>query len=316
MSDAEAQPPQPPTPHMHEDPHENAYLAHHFDTPQQQFESGKLGMWMFLATEVLLFSGLFCVYAVYRASHPEVFEWAHRFLNVTLGGINTMVLITSSLAMAWAVRAAQLGQQRLLAICLSLTLLGGFSFLGIKYIEYKNKWEEGLLWAGKYKPTAEALEHLNATGHGEAAELGVATTDASSAAGHGGAVASAPAAAVTASAPAPVVIDGVKVEHSQIAPAPPGPQGMRLVERAGLLHLMPERAPRELWIFFSIYFLMTGLHALHVIAGLGAISWVLARSLKGQFGPAYYTPVDLVGLYWHLVDVVWIFLFPLLYLIH
>ncbi len=140
------------------DPHENPYLAHHFETPRQQFESGKLGMWMFLATEVLLFSGLFCAYAVYRASHPEVFEWAHKYLNVWLGGTNTVVLICSSLTMAWAVRAAQLGQRRLLVACLCLTLLGGFTFLGIKYVEYKNKWEEGLLWAGKYNPTPEAIE--------------------------------------------------------------------------------------------------------------------------------------------------------------
>ena len=89
-------------------------LAHHFDTPQQQFESGKLGMWLFLATEILLFGGLFCAYAVYRANHPEIFIYAHQFLDKTLGGINTIVLICSSLTMAWAVRAAQLGQRRLL----------------------------------------------------------------------------------------------------------------------------------------------------------------------------------------------------------
>lgn len=301
MPDAHARPPHPP----HADPHDNPNLAHHFETPRQQFESGKLGMWVFLATEVLLFSGLFCAYAVYRASHPAVFVWAHKVLNVYLGGTNTIVLICSSLSMAWAVRAAQLGRQRLLVICLSLTLVGGFTFLGIKYVEYKNKWEEGLLWAGKYHPTAEAIEQIYAdSAHGREALPAAATAPA---------VASAPA---TASAPGAQIIDGVKVDRSLITPAAPGPQGLRLPIRAGLPHLLPERAPRELWLFFSIYFLMTGLHGLHVIGGLIAISWLLARSLRGQFGPAYYTPVDLVGLYWHLVDVIWIFLFPLLYLIH
>jgi cytochrome c oxidase subunit 3 len=328
MSDAEAHPSQP---RPHADPHENPYLAHHFETPQQQMESGKLGMWIFLATEVLLFSGLFCAYAVYRATHPEVFEWAHRVLNVTLGGINTIVLICSSLTMAWAVRAAQLGQQRLLAVCLALTLLGGFGFLGIKYVEYKDKWQEGLLWAGQYKPTPEAIEHLQ--GHGPEAAAAPATHSppAGQMDGHAaGAAASAPAGttdghaadanvsapATASTTPAAQVVDGVKIEHSLIPPAAVGPQGLRVASQAGAPHLMPERAPKELWLFFSIYFLMTGLHGIHVIGGLIVISWLLARALRGQFGPAYYTPVDLVGLYWHLVDVIWIFLFPLLYLIH
>jgi cytochrome c oxidase subunit III len=307
MSEGEARPPQP-----HADPHGNPHLAHHFETPRQQHESGKLGMWMFLATEVLLFSGLFCAYAVYRASHPEVFEWAHKYLNIWLGGTNTIVLICSSLTMAWAVRAAQLGQRRLLAICLILTLLGGFMFLGIKFVEYKNKWEEGLLWAGRYKPTAEAVEKLQ--GHEAETAARPATTTAPSGGAAGSAVASRPTA--VSGAGAQQVVDGVNVERSLIAPAATGPQGMRLSSRAGVLHLVPERAPRELWLFFSIYFLMTGLHGLHVIGGLIVIAWLLARSLRGEFGPAYYTPVDLVGLYWHLVDVIWIFLFPLLYLVH
>jgi cytochrome c oxidase subunit III len=290
MSEGEAHPPRP-----HEDPH----LAHHFETPQQQYDSGKLGMWMFLATEVLLFSGLFCAYAVYRASHPQVFEWAHRYLNIWLGGTNTIVLICSSLSMAWAVRAAQMGRRRLLVICLALTLLGGLGFLSIKYVEYKNKWEEGLLWAGQWKPTPEAVEQLHTGMPGREVIP-----------------ASLPAASIAPASASQLTIDGVKADRSQIAPAPAGPAGVRLDRRAGASHLLPPAAPRELWIFFSIYFLMTGLHGLHVIAGLGVITWVLVRAVRGGFGPAYYTPVDLVGLYWHLVDVVWIFLFPLLYLVH
>jgi cytochrome c oxidase subunit III len=227
------------------------FLAHHFESHKQQFAAGKLGMWIFLLTEILLFSGVFCAYAVYRANHPEIFEWAHRFLDKTLGAINTMVLITSSLTMAWAVRAAQKNQKRLCTILLALTLVGGFTFLGIKYKEYKSKWEEGLMVANFFKPTEEALESIK-----------LITSD------------------------------------------------------TGHLKSKPEEIPRNAGIFFSIYFCMTGLHGLHIIAGMSAIVWVMVRSAKGQFTSEYFGPVDYVGLYWHLVDLIWIYLFPLLYLIH
>lgn len=303
---AESQTGGQPLPHGHVyDPH----LAHHFDTPQQQFESGKLGMWIFLATEVLLFSGLFCAYSVYRANHPEVFRWAHVYLNVKLGATNTMVLITSSLSMAWAVRAAQLGQQRTLRTCLAMTLVGAVTFLGIKYVEYKNKWEEGLLWAGKYHPTAEAREFLLTAGPVHPAPApGMATSAAASAPVAGPTAGPGPQAATT-------LPSGLKIERSQIPLPAVGPAGLKAEAEPGSIERLSEQIPKQLWWFFGIYFLMTGLHGLHVIAGMTAISWVLARSVKGQFGPAYYTPVDLVGLYWHLVDIIWIFLFPLLYLV-
>lgn len=227
------------------------FLAHHFDTQQQQFAAGKLGMWIFLLTEVLLFGGLFCVYAVYRANHPEVFVYAHQFLDKGLGALNTAVLIFSSLTMAWGVRCAQCDQRRGLVLCLAVTLLCACVFLGVKYLEYKAKWEHGLLWARDFKPTAEALADLKA--------------------------------------------------HYPDPGHPP----------AGL-----EDAPRNVGVFFSIYFLMTGLHGIHVVAGMTAIAWVLVRALKGHFGSRYFGPVDYVGLYWHLVDMIWIYLFPLLYLIH
>src|SRR6266581_7700360 len=132
------------------DPH----LAHHFDTPEQQFASGKLGMWVFLATEILMFGGLFCAYSVYRHNLPEVFEYAHQYLDKSMGAINTIVLITSSLTMAWGVRLAQLGKMRGLVICLILTILGGYIFMGIKSIEYKTKWHHhlGLATANMYRP--------------------------------------------------------------------------------------------------------------------------------------------------------------------
>jgi cytochrome c oxidase subunit 3 len=235
------------------------FLAHHFDSANQQFAAGKLGMWIFLVTEILLFGGLFCWYAVYRANHPEIFEYAHRYLDKTLGAINTLILITSSLTMAWGVRCAQLGRRRLLILCLALTLAGGSGFLGIKYVEYRQKWREGLLWASRFNPKEPP-----------------------------------PAAAGTPHAPREGVRHAERDEY--VAPREP--------------------VPRHVGLFFSIYFMMTGLHGLHVIAGMTAIGWILVRSVKGHFGPQYFGPVDYVGLYWHLVDLVWIYLFPLLYLIH
>src|SRR3954466_7467891 len=105
----------------HHHPHGNVHLAHHFETPEQQYASAKMGMWVFLATELLMFGGLFCAYAVYRHNHPEVFEYAHTYLDKKWGAINTVVLITSSLTMAWGVRMAQLGRRVGLTICLLLT---------------------------------------------------------------------------------------------------------------------------------------------------------------------------------------------------
>ena len=247
------------------------FLAHHFDTPRQQFTAGKLGMWIFLVTEVLLFGGLFCWYAVYRANHPEIFEYAHRYLDKTLGAINTLILITSSLTMAWAVRCAQLGQRRLLVLCLALTLAGGSGFLGIKYVEYRQKWREGLLWARRFNPK----EPPPAAPAAPKARLGK---------------------------PAPAWSPGLTAVPRALAPAATPAQR--------------EPVPQHVGLFFSIYFMMTGLHGVHVIAGMTAIGWILVRALRGHFGPLYFGPVDFVGLYWHLVDLVWIYLFPLLYLIH
>ena len=141
--------------HEGEGHHGPEFLHHHFENPLQQFDSDKLGMWLFLATEILMFGGLFVTYAIYRANHPEIFVYAHQFLDKTLGGINTLVLIASSITMAWAVRAAQLNQIKLMRTLLFLTLLGGLGFMGIKSIEYTHKWKHGLLWGQRYQSAAE-----------------------------------------------------------------------------------------------------------------------------------------------------------------
>ncbi len=286
------------------------HLAHHYATPAQQFESGKLGMWVFLATEILMFGGLFCAYAVYRSNHPEIFAYAHRYLDRTLGGVNTLILICSSFTMALAVRNAQLDRRRATVVCLALTLLGGLGFLGIKYVEYRSKWEHGLLWGRSYAPKDH--DHGSAASAGRTATPSAAPTPAqpAGATDAGAATVGQPAAAAPATASA--VADP---DTPRIAPSAIGPPGLAL-DPVGAHEEHAAREPRNVHLFFSVYFLMTGLHGLHVIVGLGLIGWIMARAAGGAFSSAYYTPVDFVGLYWHLVDLIWIFLFPLLYLIH
>lgn len=262
------------------------FLAHHFDTPQQQFAAGKLGMWLFLVTEILLFGGLFCAYAVYRAHHPEIFIYAaEEFLDKQLGAINTVVLIFSSFTMAWAVRCAQTNQQRRLIVLLSITIMCGFGFLGIKYVEYKHKWEAGLLWARQFDP----VEH----GHSNALHDEPATENAEAETSH-------------PPAEAPAHEDDGET-HGDVD----GSDSTASHDGAKF-----RTEPKNVGVFFSIYFMMTGLHGLHVIVGMLAIGWVLRRAALGHFSDQYFGPVDYVGLYWHLVDLIWIFLFPLLYLIH
>ena len=236
----------------------SAPLAHHFDSLRQQFDSAKLGMWIFLVTEVLFFGGLLCAYAVYRANNPAVFGDGHHFLETPLGAVNTAVLIFSSLTMALAVRCAQLGRRLPLVGLLIVTLLCGVVFLGVKAFEYKHKWDHALVPGKEFLPdNEEGMSHR----------------------------------------------EYVR-EHLQ---------------RAGYGNLTDEQLQRHignLRSFVGIYFSLTGLHALHVAAGLGVILWILVGAIRGRFSAGHFTPVDMVGLYWHLVDLIWIYLFPLLYLIH
>jgi cytochrome c oxidase subunit 3 len=444
-------------------------LAHHFDTPEQQFESGKLGMWLFLVTEVMMFGGLFCAYALYRANHPDIFAYAHGFLDWKMGGINTAILLASSFTMALGVRAAQLGQQKFLILMLVLTLAGGFGFLVIKYFEYTSKFAENI-WPGTQNlyytvegdqnsntiiiegqdealpitreaqlnaiavVEAKKLMHHGYTPHpveatydlyekrgvfkelakydkkkgytGDKsyehhilhmfAEAGIAgaiakmdahgkghgddhATDDAHAKdgdpvkedahakdepkddpahaepkpeeGHGhssdGPVYAADPAIDTAGIAGLVPVSGTSAGASNIKPPASGVTG--LVDRQAhavaladdhgghdshanapplgmpdLSHakyyipyeFQPKSVQDRIHLFFQIYFCATGLHALHVIIGMGCITWVLGKAMTGAFSPEYNVPVDIVGLYWHIVDLIWIFLFPLLYLIH
>lgn len=184
---------------------------------EQTLDTAKLGIWTFLATEVLLFGGLFTAYTVFRIRYPAMFHGEYQKLDRTLGALNTVVLLTSSLSVAVGIAAIRRGKQVMLKVCLALTLLLAAGFLGIKYIEWSDHFAKGIY---------------------------------------------------------------------------PGTN-----------------------IFFSLYYMMTGLHAIHVIAGMAALSAMLVLASRGTFSEEYSTPVEITGIYWHFVDLVWIYLFPLLYLI-
>lgn len=260
------------------------WLAHHFDTPDQQFSSAKLGMWIFLLTEILFFSGLFCAYAVYRRNHPDLFVDGHHFLNTILGAVNTAVLLLSSFTMAWGVRCAQLGKNRGLINCLIATLLCAGVFLGIKYTEYKVKWDHHMVPGQARIMTAfgAEVEPLKDAIPGEPPPRGF----------H----------------PHTEYLEEALRHADQEA-------GVRVFSET-LYRVELDRRMTQLGTFFGIYFCLTGLHAIHVICGMIALAWLLVRALKRHFSAENYSAVDCVGLYWHLVDLIWIYLFPLLYLIH
>lgn len=323
---AKKKPAPPPDAHVPHDDHDDhahsefPHLAHHFDTPQQQFDAGKLGIWLFLVTEVLFFAGLFCAYAIYRAQNPEVFVYAHYFLDTNLGALNTTVLLGSSLTAAWAVRCAQLGNKKGVIINIVVTIACACTFMVVKYFEYSHKAHEGLLWGKNFQPQHEAWQlPIFEEKHPEAAELAAklkartqaGETKPGGAAPAEGAAPAAPAApAATPPGPARAVPAAPMEKLSETAVKP-------LVD-AGILQPNSTEItrPRKAHIFFGIYFFMTGLHGLHVLIGIGVWIWMLVRATKGVFGPNYFGPIDFTALYWHLVDLIWIYLFPLLYLIH
>jgi cytochrome c oxidase subunit 3 len=340
--------------HSHNGEHD-PHLAHHFDTPEQQMMAAKLGMWVFLGTEILMFGGLFCAYSVYRNLHPDAFEFgANRYLSMPLGALNTIILISSSLTMAWGVRAAQLNQQKLLIVCLILTLMGAIGFLCVKGVEYHHKWEEHV-WIGPWnkfnadykdprpeieKAQAEQAKPLDAVLADPAATSGQKDTARADLTALDESTQTKLEIAAKESMKTEIEVDRPPLASAPVDPSLEVPDGNvgtineakikpRFVVNSSLAPKVLEAAQRELpyseltardrqrvSTFFSVYFLMTGLHGIHVLVGMGLITWILIRAIKKQFGSEYFTPVDLIGLYWHLVDLIWIFLFPLLYLIH
>ena len=218
--------------------HDHPRLQHHFESMSQQHEASSLGMWIFLSTEVLFFGGLFLSYGFYRWLYYDAFIAASHHQNIVLGGINTAVLICSSLTVAMSIYFAQRRRQSAVIAMLVLTIILGFAFLGIKAVEY----------------TEHIHHHLF---------------------------------------PGP---------HFQFPDDPRTPVDETQFAGTGQM-------------FYVLYFFMTGLHAFHMVIGIGIFAWLLLRAMKKEFGPDYYSPLEAGGLYWHFVDIVWIFLFPMLYLI-
>jgi cytochrome c oxidase subunit III len=319
------------------------YTPHHFHAAKQHFESGKMGVWLFLVTEILFFAGLFCAYTVYRARHPEVFYWAHFYLDTTLGAANTVVLILSSFTAAWAVRNAQMGDKTKLRINILLTIAGALFFMCVKYVEYSHKFHDGLLPSRHFHPSEEVWEtHAFKHKHPEAAAaaeriiaLRTARMQAQGAVRDEVVPRDAALRAVPVShheegapAAAPPHFDKDELAldvpndiwlESQIRALPPAVR--KPLDMAGVIHKPADgpvefARPAKAGVFFSIYFFMTGLHGLHVVIGIGLWIWMLVIASKRSMGDRYFGPIDFTALYWHLVDLIWIYLFPMLYLIH
>jgi cytochrome c oxidase subunit 3 len=248
--------------------HRTGELYGQFETLEQQKETATLGMWVFLVTEVLFFGGLFMTYTINRHAYSAAFGLGGNTLDLRLGGGNTVILIMSSLTMAMSVWAAQVGKKKWVTIFLILTLILGTAFLGVKAIEYKQKYDHHLI-PGRNFDVTFCVHNASACGL-SGKDLAVEQEE---------------------------VTRAIEAEDK----ADPG---------NGLANLNAHAQ-----LYFSLYFGMTGLHALHMIIGAGLLIWLIVESLFQRFGPGYNTPVEVTGLYWHFVDIVWIYLFPLLYLI-
>ncbi|MCS6893653.1 MAG: cytochrome c oxidase subunit 3 family protein [Deltaproteobacteria bacterium] len=203
-------------------------VYHHID-PINAYHASKLGMWLFLATEILLFSVLFASFALYNWMYFEDFHHAASKLDWRLGGLNTAILLFSSYTAAVAVYKAQISDNKGVVVNFSISFLCGLVFLVIKYFEYSAKYAHGYFPGTDLWSSPDFSEHYKN--------------------------------------------------------------------------------------YFGLYYVMTGLHALHVVIGMAVLSWVILLATKRRFSERYYTPVELAALYWHLVDLIWIFLFPILYLI-
>jgi cytochrome c oxidase subunit III len=248
--------------------HRTGELYGQFETLEQQKDSATLGMWVFLVTEVLFFGGLFLTCTINRHLYFTAFGVGGNMLDLTLGTTNTVVLIGSSFTMAMSVWAAQTNRKQLLPLCLILTLLLGGVFLGIKYAEYKQKFEHHLVPGLSFDITY----HMNHAAPGDD--------------------------------PKELAAERKEIEEALRVEDPTDPQRALTALNA------------HAQLYFSLYFGMTGLHALHMVVGAGLLIWLVKESLKGRFSAEYNTPIEVVGLYWHFVDIVWIYLFALLYLIN
>ena len=285
-------------------------LQHQFEDMKQQEESVSIAMWMFLVQEIMFFGGMFTVYLVFRSRFPMAFATGSNHLNVVMGFANTLVLIVSSLTMALTVYFAQRNNRNMQVIMIILTMMFGATFLGVKYVEYKEKYDDGLVpvagWNRKAK--APAAETASITLPGE-----VKAEAQSEKAPEGEKPYNNPRGEFQWSEGHHLVDQALKEQAEN-------PKGHYLTdyEKVGYFsngQVDDLKFQEKVRSFFWIYFAMTGLHALHMIVGLLLMTWLLIKAWKGTFTAEYYSPVEMSGLYWHFVDIVWIFLFPLLYLL-
>ncbi len=226
------------------------YLRHHFESVEQQKEASTFAMWLFLLTEIMFFGGMFTAYLIYRNWYYPAFVAASHQLDVVLGSINTLLLITSSFTMAMGVWCAEKRKRKGLVLSLILTFILGLGFLGIKTVEYKEKFEKHHVPGRNF-----SVQSFIDPAHDEAAK------------------------------------------------------------KLGDLTPLPLDMARHTEMYFSLYFAMTGMHALHMIIGIGILLFLIIKAWQGAYTNGHVTMIENFGLYWHFVDIVWIFLFPLLYLI-
>jgi cytochrome c oxidase subunit 3 len=259
--------------------------VHHFDDMEQQKEASTFGMWVFLLTEIMMFGGLFAAYLIYRLKFYDAFVAGSTSISVIWGFANTLVLLGSSFTMAMAVWAAQNRPRKQQVMWLILTMILGAAFLGVKAKEYYDKYDECHI------PGSFIGKPFNATG-GPGCKTGNIAEEMQERARKTNEKIEQEGKAKG--------WDAEKIEKSKVeVPS----------------DAFAEQTAKQTQIFFSFYFAMTGLHAFHMVIGLGLLTWLVLRASKGEFDGRYYTPMELGGLYWHFVDIVWIFLFPLLYLI-
>ena len=297
-----------------------AHLQHHFVSAEQQFDASKLGMWLFLSTEILLFGGMFVAYGIFRVQYPELYQEASLQLDTVLGALNTLVLLLSSLTMAWAIRGAQTDNQKVLFRNLIATMALAAGFLVVKYFEYEHKFHLGIFPGYNFELNedvqtvsqlsgAAALEPTHVLNGEPVSNEDVPLNAEGETAPEGGETVGATEAGDVASVgdrqpeSASTEIGEGHAEGEHAEAAAHGREG-RIFDnrRAGL--------------FFSIYYMMTGIHAIHIIIGIIAIGILAWKSRRGdKYTSVWYTPVENVGLYWHVVDIIWIFVFPLMYLI-
>lgn len=235
--------------------------------PALVYDMSRMGMWLFLATELLLFAVLFTAYAVYYFHDPAGFHASAHELSVTFGAVNTVILLFSSFTVAWSIEAIKQGKTKQMNILLAITIACGLAFLVNKYFEYSHKMHEVELQEVALKKSPAFLSSLKESGKCYKNAQGE---------------------------------DVCKVIPFNVANVGSGD---------------PLNKPAFASMFFFLYFFLTGVHGLHIVVGVSLLIWVLFKGLRGDFHPGWYTPVEIGGLYWHLVDLIWIYLFPLLYLV-